>query len=146
MKFTSKFLSYNLFFLLVTINYSFGQFNQSNYNNAFKKAKSEEKVILLFVTAEWCGPCKYVKKLFKEDKDIRKLIEDKYVLISCDFDTKEGKKLKRRFSKFENGIPKLIVINSQEKYIASFYKEMKKIPGDSYRDKFYAFLVKYKQT
>ncbi|RLD67390.1 MAG: hypothetical protein DRI95_04880, partial [Bacteroidetes bacterium] len=92
MKLKSKTLFGTLFFLLVTINSSFSQFSQTNYNKAFEKAKTEGKIVLLFVTADWCGPCKYVKKLFAEDNDIKKIMEDEYVLISCDFDKKDGKK------------------------------------------------------
>jgi len=111
-----------LFYFFVGYSTAHGQYTQSNYDEALQKAKTEDKMMILFVTADWCGPCKYFKNLFIEDEEIKKVIEEKYVLISCDFDTKEGKKLKRRFPIYQSGIPKLSVISSKEKLKATFYR------------------------
>ncbi|TAJ12588.1 thioredoxin family protein [Marinilabiliaceae bacterium JC017] len=142
MKFT-KYLLGILFYLFLSHSSAFGQFNQSNYEEALQKAKNEEKMMLLFVTADWCGPCRFYKNLFTEDEEVKNILEEKYVLISCDFDIKEGKKLKRKFPIYQSGIPKLSVITSEEKLVATFYRVIKKMPGDNLRDKFYSFLVTY---
>lgn len=51
-------------------------------------AAEDNKLIFIFVEAEWCGLCKQMKKNVFPDNNINKLLSDKFHLVSIDLDSK----------------------------------------------------------
>lgn len=61
--------------------------NNLSWSEIKNKAKVEQKYILIDCGTTWCGPCKYLEhRLFPLDT-IGKLLNDKFLVVSVQFDT-----------------------------------------------------------
>lgn len=56
------------------------------YDAGLAKAKAENKPVMLFVTATWCGWCKKLANESFNDPEVRQLL-DQFVLVIVDLDT-----------------------------------------------------------
>ncbi|WP_304132476.1 thioredoxin family protein [Mesonia mobilis] len=45
-------------------------FYNGNYEEALQKAKTEEKLVFVYLYADWCGVCKSLKKNTLKDKKV----------------------------------------------------------------------------
>ncbi|PWJ36173.1 thioredoxin family protein [Sediminitomix flava] len=64
---------------------------------ALTRAQVENKKVLVYVSAKWCGQCKLLDKtLFQHDTVIHRLKND-VIPVKIDIDTYEGEKLKKEF-------------------------------------------------
>ncbi len=78
-----------VFSLLFIFGFSFMSFVQSqevkwqeDYDKAVKKAKKQDKPILLFFTgSDWCGPCKMLVKDFFESNKFAKTANEKNLIV-----------------------------------------------------------------
>lgn len=68
---------------------------------------NDNKPDFLYFGATWCGPCKDMKKLFK-DKDVKKEL-DKYNFVMYDVDKDKGEARKHRVEY----VPTLIFLKSE---------------------------------
>lgn len=58
----------------------------SDFSEAQKKAKAEQKFILLnFSGSDWCGPCIQLKKEVFESESFKAFASEKLVLLRADF-------------------------------------------------------------
>ena len=79
--------------LLFVVGFSFISFGQSHdvkwqedYDKAVKKAKKQNKPILLFFTgSDWCGPCKMLVSDFFESKKFSKIADESLIVYEVDF-------------------------------------------------------------
>jgi uncharacterized protein YyaL (SSP411 family) len=55
-------------------------------NEAFEKAKEENKPILLSIGGRWCHWCHVMSKECFEDEEIAKIINEKFIAIKVDRD------------------------------------------------------------
>ena len=84
-------------------------FFKGSYNEALLKAKEENKYLFIDFYATWCGPCKQLKKTFK-DKEVGAYFNKNFVSISIDGETKEGRQLMYNYG--INSYPTLLIVDS----------------------------------
>ena len=58
----------------------------AGYSEGMSSAKNENKHIFLYFHAEWCTYCTKLKKTTFKDKDVRKMLADKFISIAIDTD------------------------------------------------------------
>ena len=71
-------------------------FTEYGYSDALEKAEKENKPIFAYFTANWCAPCKRVKKEIFEKKEFKK-IADKVVLLRVEQTEIPGTALCRKY-------------------------------------------------
>ena len=84
------------------------EFFKGSWEEALEKAKQENKNIFVDFYATWCGPCKQLKKSFK-DKEVGAYYNKNFINVSIDGETKEGKELMYRYQ--IQGYPTLIIVD-----------------------------------
>ena len=80
-------------------------------NEAIKKAKQENKKVLLYFTADWCGPCKYMDKFVFKNDTVKTYLIEHYIAIKINESTWKGEKLAKKF--MVNSYPTFIVLNKE---------------------------------
>ncbi|CAM4145681.1 thioredoxin family protein [Flavobacterium antarcticum] len=83
-------------------------FFKGSWEEALEKAKQENKNIFVDFYATWCGPCKQLKKSFK-DKEVGAYYNKNFINISIDGETKEGRQLMYRYQ--IQGYPTLLIFD-----------------------------------
>ncbi|MFY9242866.1 MAG: thioredoxin family protein [Polaribacter sp.] len=100
---------------------------QSNYAEALKKSKEENKPVLIYFTgSDWCGPCKVLdEKLFHTEK-FKELSDKSLILLEVDIphklDLLTPEKIKENFTlqldyKVKS-FPTLLMVNYKGKKLA----------------------------
>jgi len=51
---------------------------------AVQYSQQEDKPVFVMVTADWCGPCQYMKKEILSDPQVDQLLREKYSLLVLD--------------------------------------------------------------
>jgi len=80
---------------------------------AIEDAKAQKKPVALLFTADWCPPCKAMKKEALTDKSVLELL-DKTVFLKVDFTGEpdaDGRKLAEQHK--VEGIPHMVFINAK---------------------------------
>lgn len=85
------------------------EFFKGSWQEALEKAKIENKPIFVDFYATWCGPCKQLKKSFK-DKAVGDYYNKNFINISIDGETKEGRELMYHYS--IASYPILLIVDS----------------------------------
>lgn len=130
-------------------------FSQNAFEDALKKAASENKRVVIDVYTDWCGWCKKMDAEAYSDKDVKKLLEENFVLVKLNAEGKEkitynGKKyteeeLSYYFEVFS--FPTTIFLEPDGKLISFKYDNypMKNIPGYVKTDEFRKLLIFFKE-
>lgn len=84
-------------------------FFKGSWEEALQKAKDENKHLFIDFYATWCGPCKQLKKTFK-DKEVGAYFNKNFINISIDGETKEGRELMYQYGL--NSYPTLLIVDS----------------------------------
>ena len=92
--------------LLFTISFVYSQneginFSNINFEEALKKAESENKMIFIDAYASWCGPCKMMDKTIFKDIDVGDFYNENFINLKIDMEKGEGPKLKGKFGGME---------------------------------------------
>ncbi len=91
------------------------KFRQTTLNKAIELAKKEDKLILVYFYATWCGPCKQLKKYTFANKEVGDFYNKNFINIEFDADKKEGSLLTQKHG--IKGLPTLLVLDKNEKVI-----------------------------
>ena len=86
-------------------------FHEGNWDSALAKAKSENKLIFLDISASWCGPCKMLKKKTFSDSTVGSFYDDNFISVEVDGEKGEGINLAQQY-KIE-AYPSLFFINGE---------------------------------
>lgn len=85
----------SLIFFITMVNMSFGQ--GSNFEEAQKQAKKEEKKILMvFSGSDWCKPCIELKNEILESAEFISFQEDRFIRLVLDFPYNKKNQLSKR--------------------------------------------------
>lgn len=57
------------------------------FEEAFEQAEQEDKTVILFMEADWCTYCKKMKKEVFPDKEVAKLINRHFYMVSVDIES-----------------------------------------------------------
>ncbi len=66
-------------------------FYNGNYQEALKKAEKEEKLVFVYLYANWCGVCKSLKKNTLKDKEVGDFYNEEFVNLALNAEKGEGK-------------------------------------------------------
>lgn len=76
------------------------QFEHTEWNDVLKKAKKENKMIMLDCYASWCGPCqKMAKNIFTFDK-VADYYNSNFINVKMDMEKGEGIELAKKYTVF----------------------------------------------
>ena len=87
-------------------------FFDGTYQQALTKAKGENKKILLYFTAKWCGPCLYMEKNVFNNDSINRVVEPGFVALKLNYDAWATKPLVDKYT--VGGLPTFIILDAQE--------------------------------
>jgi len=67
---------------------------QENFDDALKKAATEDKpIVLVFSGSDWCAPCIRLKRHIFDSEDFQAYAAENYVMYDADFPRKKQNKL-----------------------------------------------------
>ncbi len=78
---------------------------------AIEKAKSENKNVLLYFTADWCGPCKYMEKFVFKNDSVKTYIQEHFIAVKINESTWKGEKITKRYKIY--GFPTFVILDKQ---------------------------------
>jgi protein disulfide-isomerase len=97
----------------------------TSYTEGVKKAKAENKPLLVFFTgSDWCGWCQKLESEALDTAEFGKSAQDKFIFVKLDFpaksklspsETQENKELQKRFA--VRGFPTIVVLTPNEEQI-----------------------------
>jgi len=99
---------------------------------ALKEAKSQKKMVLVDITAEWCRFCTKMNVEIFQKNEFRKIVSDTYVLVSIDAD--QQREVVEKYA--VQGLPTVVFLDLEGKEIHrivgyrtynEFMEELKKI-------------------
>ncbi len=86
---------------------------------AVKRAKKENKRIILDVGGEWCGWCKKLDEFFMTNEVAAKLLKDKFIVVKVNWSPEnKNEKVLSRYGKVE-AFPHLFVLDKKGKLLHS---------------------------
>jgi len=96
------------------------------FEEALKQAAEEEKKVLLFVTSDSCGWCKYMKQTILTDPYLAMYINRFYIPVEANKSTENGKKILP--PKDWKGVPYMQIFDTEGKEL-SFHRGTSHTPG-----------------
>lgn len=102
----------------------------TNYEEALKQAKTEnKKVLMAFSGSDWCRPCIMLSKEVFEKEAFKTYAHDNYILLYVNFPRKSANKLSSEQQKHNDNLaakfnkkgdfPKVVVLNSDGSIVGS---------------------------
>jgi thiol:disulfide interchange protein len=90
---------------------------QHNYEAALQKAKKENKLVMVDLYADWCGPCRLLDKNTFGNKNVEDRLSKEFIAVKIDLDrSKEAGMLAKKFG--ANAIPHVVFVDSGGNRIA----------------------------
>ena len=95
-----------LTFLVVSLWYAWYSFYapsndivwENNIESAQNLASNADKNIMVFFTADWCSPCRIMKRQVFADNDVMKAMDAKVVPVEIDIDDPNNKELVKQYN------------------------------------------------
>jgi len=91
-------------------------FHTGSWDDALSKAKEENKLIFLDVSASWCGPCKLLKKNTFPDEKVGMFYNIHFINVALDGEVGKGAELARKYG--VGGYPTLLFIDGEGNLVA----------------------------
>ena len=99
-------------------------FSKNSYKKTLSDAKEQNKNILLYFTAGWCGPCKWMDKYIFSHEEVHNKITSNFITLEVDLDSQKGEKLRQIYT--GEGIPNFFILNSDGDILKEKVGSMKK--------------------
>ncbi|MEG2339999.1 MAG: thioredoxin family protein [Odoribacter sp.] len=139
---------FTLFLCIAGESLTFGQgisFFNGTQEEAFLKAKEENKLVFMDFYADWCVPCKEMAKIVFTDSLVGEYLNAKFICMKVNTEKAENKSIVKKYK--VSAMPTLVFANFEGKAIAvkvgameveEFLKEAKIAAGDemSFNDLF----------
>jgi thioredoxin-related protein len=112
---------------------------------ALEKAQKENKNVILKFGANWCGWCHRLSDTFKENEEIKTLLNENYILVLIDVDKNHNEDIVKRYNNpTQHGLPVLVVLDKTGKQLHT--QDTALLEDGSKHDpaKVKAFLTKWK--
>lgn len=90
-------------------------FELGDYNLSMEKAKRDNKHIMLHFYANWCPPCKRMRKVTFANKSLVEKLNKDFINIKMNVDTQDGRMQAARFG--INGFPVVILMDASEQVL-----------------------------
>jgi len=87
----------------------------NNIESAQKLANNSDKNIMVFFTADWCSPCRIMKRQVFADNEVMKAMDTKVIPVEIDIDDPNNEELVKQYN--IGATPTTIFINPQGKVI-----------------------------
>ncbi|WP_404309843.1 thioredoxin family protein [Neorhodopirellula lusitana] len=112
-----------LTFLVVSLGYAWHCFYvpaneiawENDYASAKQQAAKADKPILLYFTANWCVPCRVMKRQVWADSQVKELVNAEFVPVAIDVSDPENAEVMAAYA--IQGPPVTIVCDSQGKVL-----------------------------
>ncbi|RED44158.1 thioredoxin family protein [Seonamhaeicola aphaedonensis] len=99
-------------------------FSKNSFKRTLLDAKEQNKNILLYFTAGWCYPCKWMDKYIFSHEEVHDNIISDFITLKVDVDSQKGEKLRQIYS--GEGIPNFFILNSDGGILKKRVGSMKK--------------------
>ncbi len=73
-------------------------FNHGKWVDVLKKAKQDNKLIMMDAYASWCGPCKWMAKNTFTDSEVGKFYNENFISVKIDMEKGEGLQLRKKYT------------------------------------------------
>ncbi|MBI3235150.1 MAG: thioredoxin family protein [Bacteroidetes bacterium] len=93
-------------------------FFTGTYQEAKAKSLSEGKPLMVYISADWCGYCKYSENVTYKQDTIYEYLNENYICIKLDQKSKEGKQMSREYSL--EVLPSYIFFDNNNKYVRHY--------------------------
>lgn len=87
-------------------------FFKGSWQQALKQAKKENKFVFVDFYTTWCGPCKKLKRTFKDPK-VGDYFNKNFINVSIDAESEEGRKIAYKYG--VTSYPTLIITDYKGK-------------------------------
>lgn len=109
-----------LFYFVISVHSHAIDFYQGSYAEALRQAENDNKLLLLYFTAKWCGPCQYMEKYIFTDSEISYQVNSKYIALKLDIDIEAHKTIYYKYNAADNiSVPRFFFVNAKEEVVKS---------------------------
>lgn len=98
-------------------------FETTDYQTAIDKAAQLNKPVMLHFYANWCQPCKKLRKKTFNNKELAELLNKYFVNIKLNIDTKEGRVQSAKYNIDGFPVVMLFNLNGEMVYRQTGYQE-----------------------
>ena len=99
--------------LLLHIHNSFAiTFFDGTFQQAVAKADKENKKLLIYFTAKWCGPCRFMETEVFNTDSVTRITQQQFIAFKVDFDAWVTKPLTEKYR--VDGLPSFVIVDSLE--------------------------------
>ncbi|MEL0454669.1 thioredoxin fold domain-containing protein [Flavobacteriaceae bacterium SZ-1-7] len=102
-------------------------FENGSFQQAFNKAKKENKVLFVDGYADWCAPCKKMAKTVFMEDEVGAYFNEHFVSYKLNIEKGNGPKLKEKYG--IQGLPSYVFIDTNDEVV---YRSSSAMPADEF--------------
>jgi len=81
----------------------------SSLQDALDRAGREDKLVMVDVYTDWCGPCKLMDRTTFRDKAVKQLLRGHFISIKINAEVGDGKRIAEKYNVY--GYPCLLILD-----------------------------------